>query len=115
MRNFVGQDGSKYIIAGNGDYVPIGAKKNTNVYREDLGGKLKGIYMNSANVDPTDQAWGTIALTTLADTPGANVTYRLSSISNAWQHALLDFWDDVGIQSIGYEITLLFFLFSVQC
>ncbi len=98
MRNFVGQDGSKYIIAGNGDYVPIGANKNTNVYREDLGGTLKGIYMNSANVSPNDPAWGTIALTTLADTPDANVTYRLSSISNAWQHALLDFWDDVSIQ-----------------
>jgi len=98
MRNFIGQDGSKYFIAGNGDYVPIGAKNNTNVYREDLTGKLKGIYMNSANIDPNDPAWGTIALTTLVDSPSANVSYRLSSISNAWYHAILDFWDDVSVK-----------------
>ncbi|CAF3975253.1 unnamed protein product [Adineta steineri] len=95
MRNFVGQDGSKYFIAGNGDYVPTGAKNNTNIYREDLAGKLKGIYMNSTKVDPNDPAWGTIALTTLVDSSNTtNVTYRLSSISNAWYHAILDFWDD---------------------
>jgi hypothetical protein len=98
MRNFIGQDGSKYIIAGNGDYVPIGAKNNTNVYREDLTGKLKGIYMNSANIDLNDPAWGTIALTTLVDSPSAIVSYRLSSISNAWYHAILDFWDDVSVK-----------------
>jgi hypothetical protein len=98
MRNFVGQDGSKYVFAYNGDYVPTGANKNTNVYREDLAGQLKGIYMNSANVDPNDPAWGTIALTTLVDTPDATVTYRLSSISNAWSHAILDFWDDVSVK-----------------
>lgn len=97
MRNFVGQDGSKYFIAGNGDYVPTGAKNNTNIYKEDLAGELKGIFMNSVNVDPNDPAWGTIALTTLIDTPNTNVTYRLSSISNAWYHAILDFWDDVSV------------------
>jgi len=95
MRNFVGQDGSKFNTDGKGDYVPIGANKNTNVYREDLDGELKGIYMNSTNVDPNDPAWGTIALTTLVDSSSTNVTYRLSSISNAWNHAILDFWDDV--------------------
>ena len=97
MRNFVGQDGSKFIIYGNGDYVPTGAKNNVNTYREDLAGELKGIYMNSPDVDPSDPAWGTIALTTLVDTPNTTVTYRLSSIANNWQHALLDFWDDVSI------------------
>ncbi|CAF4404159.1 unnamed protein product, partial [Adineta steineri] len=77
MRNFVGQDGSKYFIAGNGDYVPTGAKNNTNIYREDLAGKLKGIYMNSTNVDPNDPAWGTIALTTLVDSSNTtNVTIQ---------------------------------------
>lgn len=100
MRNFVGQDGSKYIIAGNGDYVPMGAKNNVNIYREDLAGELKGIYMNSTGVASTDPAWGTIALTTLVDTPTATVTYRLSSISNAWYHAILDFWDDVRSRSL---------------
>lgn len=96
MRNFVGQDGSKYTIDWKGDYVPNGAKNNTNVYREDLDGELKGIFMNSTNVDPKDPAWGTIALTTLVDKPTTTtVTYRLSSISNAWNHAILDFWDDV--------------------
>jgi hypothetical protein len=98
MRNFIGEDGSKYIIDGKGDYVPNGANKNTNVYKEDLAGQLKGIYMNSTNVDPNDPAWGTIALTTLVNTPDATVTYRLSSISNAWNHAILDFWDDVSIR-----------------
>lgn len=95
MRNFVGQDGSKYFIAGNGDYVPTGAKQNTNIYREDLDGQLKGIYMNSTHVDMNDPAWGTIALTTLVSSPNTIVTYRRSSIANAWYHAILDFWDDV--------------------
>ncbi|UJR15607.1 hypothetical protein I4U23_002543 [Adineta vaga] len=97
MRNFVGQDGSKYLIAWDGDYVPIGAKKNTNIYREDLQGKLKGIYMNSDNVDSKDPAWGTIALTTVVDSSDTSVTYRLSSIDNAWYHAILDFWDDFSV------------------
>lgn len=97
LRNFVGQDGSKFTTSWGGDYVPIGANKNINLYREDLDGQLKGIYMKSDNVDPQDPAWGTIALTTLVNSPNANVTYRLSSIPNDWNHAILDFWDDVTI------------------
>jgi hypothetical protein len=54
--------------------------------------------MNSANIDLNDPAWGTIALTTLVDSPSAIVSYRLSSISNAWYHAILDFWDDVSVK-----------------
>jgi len=112
MRNFVGQDGSKFNIDGKGDYVPIGANKNTNVYREDLDGELKGIYMNSTNVDPNDPAWGTIALTTLVYSSSTNVTYRLSSISNAWNHAILDFWDDVNIKFLYIQVDLeILFLF----
>jgi non-lysosomal glucosylceramidase len=113
LRNFVGQDGSKYNIAGNGDYVPIGAKNNINVYREDLAGTLKGIYMYSNDVDRNDPAWGTIALATLVDPSSANVTYRLSSISNAWQHALLDFWDDVNIKLLDIQVDLEILFFFV--
>lgn len=113
MRNFVGQDGSKYFIAGNGDYVPTGAKNNVNTYREDLAGELKGIYMNSPGVDPADPAWGTIALTTLVDSPNATVTYRLSSIPNACYHAILDFWDDVCIRFFLRLANCLFGFFIV--
>ncbi len=67
--------------------------------------------MTSSAVDPNDPAWGTIALTTLVDTPDTTVTYRLSSIANAWYHAILDFWDDVSEQSIQSENSLFVLFF----
>lgn len=89
MRNFVGKDGSKFVTDWKGDYIPTGAKKNKNEYREANG--LKGIYMYSNDVDSLDAAWGTIALTTPAN---GRVSYRTSSIPDSWNNAILSFWDD---------------------
>lgn len=89
MRNFVGKDGSKFHTNWKGDYIPIGAKHNINQYKEGNG--LKGIYLYSDEVDKTDPAWGTIALTTEAS---AGISYRTSSRSDNWCNAMLHFWDD---------------------
>lgn len=89
MRNFIGKDGSLSTTDWKGDYIPLGAKRNSNQYRER--DHLKGIYMYSDSVNQNDPAWGTIALTTQAQT---GVTYRTSSIANSWAGAILDFWDD---------------------
>lgn len=89
MRNFIGMDGSKTWRDWKGDYIPSGAKKNINSYREN--DQLKGIYMTSEGVDKNDPAWGTIALST---PDGEQVTYRRSSTPNHWENATLDFWDD---------------------
>ncbi len=89
IRNFIGQDGSNYTRNWKGDFIPVGAKKNINTYKENE--VVKGIYMTSDSVDKIDPAWGTIALTT----PGNGmVTYRRSSTKNDWENATLDFWDD---------------------
>ena len=89
IRNFVGQDGSKFRIDWKGDNIPLGAKNNINAYRESAG--LKGIYMYSDSTGRDDAAWGTIALTTNA---AEGVSYRRSSTPNSWSNAVLDFWDD---------------------
>lgn len=90
IRNFVGQDGSKYINNWKGDIIPQGARNNINKFREEDG--IKGLYMFSNEVDRDDPAWGTIALTTQSQQ--AEVTYRTSSRKDEWCNAILDFWDD---------------------
>ena len=89
MRNFIGKDGSRFTTDWKGDYIPVGAKKNRNVYREQDG--LKGIYFCSDGVDRNDPAWGTMALTTRSD---GKMSYRTSSRPDEWNNAILDFWDD---------------------
>lgn len=89
MRNFIGKDGSKFHYDWKGDKIYEGAVKNQNEFRKDYG--FQGIYFKPGNVDKKDPAWGTMALTT--DTRGI-VTYRTSSVQNAWGNAVLDFWDD---------------------
>lgn len=89
MRNFVGQDGSKTFRDWKGDYIPTGAKRNQNEFRESNG--LSGIYMYSDSVPKNDPAFGSIALVT-NETSG--VSYRRSSELNHWERATLDFWDD---------------------
>ena len=89
MRNFIGKDGSLYKVNSKGDYVPLGAKKNRNQYRENE--ILKGIYMYSEGVDTLDTAWGNMTLSTYRE---GDVTYRTSSKSLNWENAILNFWDD---------------------
>ena len=88
IRNFIGRDGSKYHIDWKGDRRYSGAKENKNSYFDK--GDLKGIYFYSEGVDTLNEAWGTMALTTHS----GKVTYRTSSVPNAWENAILDFWDD---------------------
>ena len=89
MRNFVGKDGSKYYRDWKGDFIPLGAKNNQNVFRKS--GDLSGIYMYSESVVKTDAAYGTIALVT---DEKSGISYRRSSEANSWEMATLDFWDD---------------------
>jgi len=89
MRNFVGQDGSKMRRDWKGDFIPLGAKNNRNVFRGDHG--VSGIFMYSDSIPKTDAAFGSIALTT-AETSG--ISYRRSSEPNQWERSTLDFWDD---------------------
>jgi len=89
IRNFIGKDGSKYRIDWKGDKNYEGAIKNKNQYREE--GKIRGINFLPGEVDKSDPAWGTMALTTDASEA---VTYRTSSVPNDWANSVLDFWDD---------------------
>lgn len=89
IRNFVGKDGSKFRTDWKGDYIPTGASKNHNVFRQSDG--LKGVYMYSEGVDSLDAAWGTLALSTNSPLP---VSYRKSSVSDSWNNSILNFWDD---------------------
>ncbi len=99
IRNFIGKDGSKYHVDWKGDRRYDGAKENKNRYFDR--GDLKGIYFYSDGVDSTDEAWGTIALTTHS----GKVTYRTSSVPNAWNNAVLDFWDDFSDDGLLVEKT----------
>jgi uncharacterized protein (DUF608 family) len=90
IRNFIGEDGSKYRKDWKGDYIfPTGAKSNRNKYID--GGKLKGIYFYSDSVNHADPAWGTMALTTETS---RGVSFRTSSCKDDWNNAILNFWDD---------------------
>ena len=89
LRNFIGKDGSKYRIDWKGDYIPLGARKNQNRFREAP--SFSGLYFYSDSVDRNDPAWGTIALVTEA---AAGVTHRTSSTPDDWNNAMLNFWDD---------------------
>ncbi len=89
IRNFIGKDGSKYHHDWKGDKIFEGAVKNKNEYFSS--GNLTGIKFLPGEVAEDDPAWGTMALTTDNET---GITYRTSSVHNAWSNAILDFWDD---------------------
>ena len=89
MHNFVGRDGSKTQTSWKGEREPLGTLRNRNQFRRGTG--FSGIYMDSQGVDQADPAWGSIALTT---NEAQGLSYRTSSVTNAWENALLDFWDD---------------------
>ena len=92
IRNFIGRDGSKTAPNWKGEHEPIGANHNRNTFRQGAG--LRGIYFTSDSVPKLDPAWGTMALVT-GETAG--VSHRTSSVGNAWENGLLDFWDDFSI------------------
>lgn len=89
MENFIGTDGSEWRMDWKGDFIPTGASKNKNLYKDAHG--LKGIYMYSEGVKKDLETWGTMALST-AET--GQVSYRNSVSQRGWGNDLLDFWDD---------------------
>lgn len=95
IRNFIGKDGSKFTSNWKGDYVPLGAKANRNLYKKTDG--LQGIYFYSEGVDYANPAFGTMALTTQAQ---EGVSYRTNSVPDDWNNAILDFWDDFSADGV---------------
>jgi len=89
VRNFIGRDGGESIEDWKGDDLFTGARDNKNLYRRD--NSCQGIFFYSDGVARDHPAWGTMSLTT-TETEG--ISYRLSSVPNDWENALLDFWDD---------------------
>ena len=97
LRNFIGKDGRTLQLDWKGDQVPRGASDNRNIFRENSA--VQGIYMYSEGVKNSHPAWGTMALTTPKEA-GTEISYRTSSITNAWSHGLLDFWDDFSLDGV---------------
>jgi uncharacterized protein (DUF608 family) len=89
MPNFIGIDGSGRTKDWKGSLVTVGGRANRNEFRTGRG--VRGIFMSSEGVAPRAEQWGTIALTTTAE---SGVSFRTSWIPEAWGSSLLDFWDD---------------------
>ena len=80
IQNFIGNDGTKTLAAGN-----------RNTYRSSPG--LTGIYMTTDGVDRGAEQFGSIAIATPDSGP---VSYRTSWLPERWGTSLLDFWTDLG-------------------
>ncbi len=103
MPNFIGIDGSGNTRDWKGDLVAVGGRANRNRFRK--GQNVQGIFMDSEGVAPRAEQWGTIALTTTAQTgvspvrsktsTSNGVSYRTSWLRQAWGSSVLDFWDDL--------------------
>ncbi len=89
LPNFIGADGSQQTPGWCGQTTPAGMKTNRNRFQQ--GKHVRGIFMDSEGVDPAAEQWGTLALTTTAET---GITYRTGWIELGWGDAKLDFWDD---------------------
>ncbi|HEY3378317.1 MAG TPA: GH116 family glycosyl-hydrolase [Armatimonadota bacterium] len=87
--NFIGIDGSHSEATWNGQRLTVGAKGNQNTFR--TGDGVQGIFMQAGELDAAAEAWGTMALTTMAE---QGVSYRTRWTSDGWNGSLLDFWDD---------------------
>jgi non-lysosomal glucosylceramidase len=98
LPNFVGNDGSETRPDWKGDPQPIGEKDNRNRYREGAG--VRGLFMDSAGVDPKAAAWGSLALVTVAE---HGVSYRTQWESRGWGGGFLDFWDDFAADGVPEE------------
>ncbi|MGI6454631.1 MAG: GH116 family glycosyl-hydrolase [bacterium] len=90
--NFIGMDGWEMQRNWQGNYEPVGARKNRNQFREGNG--ISGIFMDSSGIDPKAEQWGTMALATPS---GEGITYRTDWISDRWGSSILDFWDDYSV------------------
>ena len=79
VQNFIGNDGSKSLAAGN-----------KNEFRDAA--SLKGVFMRTEGVPVEAEAWGTMALATPAVD---GVSFRTSWSAQGWGTSILDFWDDL--------------------
>jgi len=77
--NFIGSDGTRVDLAPG--------KRN----RFLRGKEVQGLLLEPGELDATLETWGTIALTTTADT---GVSHRTAWATLTWGDSLLDFWDD---------------------
>ena len=92
LPNFIGMDGWDTTRDWKGDRIPAGAAGNVNRYRE--GDSVRGIFMESDEVDPTAPGWGTLALVTTAS---ERITHRTDWVVPQWGNSILDFWDDFSV------------------
>lgn len=99
IRNFIGKDGRESTTNWKGDFIPVGASKNFNTFQE--ADDFAGIFFKSGGVDPNHRAWGTMALTTPANS--GVISYRTSSSMNDWSRSILDFWDDFSLDGMLVE------------
>jgi non-lysosomal glucosylceramidase len=88
LENFIGEDGSQTRQDWTGTKIPIGAKQNKNMFKQER--DFKGIFMVSEGVDKSAEQWGTIALTTTEQ----DVSFRSNWKRQHWGTSVLDFWDD---------------------
>ena len=89
MSNYIGRDGKVDITDGN-----------TNHFR--VSGDISGIYFAPGEKeDRTNQAWGTIALTTMAED---GISYRTNTTKDRWNNDLLTFWDDFSEDGVLSEL-----------
>ncbi|HEV7301171.1 MAG TPA: GH116 family glycosyl-hydrolase [Tepidisphaeraceae bacterium] len=80
MTNHIGADGTEGAPA-----------KNVNTFRSDAG--LSGLFMQAGDVPATSHNWGSLALTTPAQS-GHHVSCRPVVPIHSWGTDLLDLWDD---------------------
>lgn len=107
LPNFIGDDGSGQTKDFQGELIAGGGKSNHNEYRQ--GKSVSGIYMSSEGVASRAPQWGTIALTTPANTNSSGITHRIAWLPSGngenptWGNAALDFWDDFSKEGTLHE------------
>ncbi len=87
--NFAGVSSWSAPRNRRGDRLPVGAAGNRNQFR--TGSSAHGLFMDSAGVDPADEAWGSLALATTA---AGRISHRTAWVEGRWGAPILDFWDD---------------------
>lgn len=92
LPNFIGMDGREQQRGWDGDFYPVGAKKNKNEFKQTSA--IQGILMTTEGVDPKSNCWGEIALAAPND---AKSTHRIDWPNKGWGATLLDFWDDFSV------------------
>ncbi len=88
LENFIGFDGREGV-RGLINASSSAKSRNFNTFRESK--PVRGLFLQTAGVDPQDERWGTLALTTTAR---SGLTHRTHWADLNWGDSLLDYWDD---------------------